>query len=184
MSCTNYLSKVMESYVLEKLQEEVTLKFNQFGGIKKTGTNHFLVETYNKIIECLEDGKSGVSILSIDFSKAFNRMSHKVCLQELAKRGASTDSLQMTAAFLMERNMHVKVSSTKSAPRPVHGGSPQGTRIGNFLFTVAIEAIEEKGGSLSRSLPPAIKPIRQKERPIPKKRLAAVELIFNDRSNN
>ena len=180
VSCTNYLSKVMESYVLEKLQDEVTLKFNQFGGIKRTGTNHFLVETYNKIIECLEDGKSAVSILSVDFSKAFNRMSHKVCLQELAKRGASTDSLQMTAAFLMGRCMRVKVSGTKSTPRPVHGGSPQGTRIGNFLFTEAIEAIEEKGESLSRIIPPSIETTRGEERPIRMKKLAAIDLIFNN----
>ena len=48
ISCINYLLKVMESFLLDSLQKEVGLKANQFGGIKGTGTLHFLVDTYPK----------------------------------------------------------------------------------------------------------------------------------------
>ena len=74
ISCTNFASKIMESFVLDKLRSEVKINRNQFGGIKRSGTNHFLADMYKRIIECLEDGRSAVSILSVDFSKAFNRM--------------------------------------------------------------------------------------------------------------
>ena len=134
ISCTNLLSKILESYVLERLQAEVTLKYSQFGGIKKTGTTHFLAETVHKVIECLEDGQSAVSILSVDFSKVFNRMCHHACVSELANRGASSDSIAMVSAFLVMKQMQVKINNTKSTLRHVRGGSPQGTRLGNFLL--------------------------------------------------
>ena len=99
VSCTNYLLKILESFALEKLKKEVKMKYNQFGGLKGTGTTHFLIDLQQRILECLEDGSSAVSLHAVDFSKAFNRMSHRVCLEELARRGASTDSLRMMAAF-------------------------------------------------------------------------------------
>ena len=109
ISCTNFLSKILESFVLDKLKQEVVFKYNQFGGIKGTGAPHFLVELQQHILQCLEDGQSAVSLLAVDFSKAFNRMSHRVCLDELALRGASTESIRMVATFLDKRLMRLKV---------------------------------------------------------------------------
>ena len=97
-----------------------------------------------------------MSILSIDFSKAFNRMSHRRCLDALERKGASNESLNMVAAFLDRREMHFKVNATLSSPRHVRGGSPQGTRLGNFLFIITIEDIEN-------SVPRAIAEEREEE---------------------
>ena len=79
------------------------MKKNQYGGIKGTGTVHFLIDVYPKILDCLDDGKSAVSLLAIDFSKAFNRMSHPTCVAELAKRGATSETLALIASFPSER---------------------------------------------------------------------------------
>ena len=156
VSCTNHLSKIMETFLLERLQKEVKLKYNQFGGIKKTGTTHFLIETYQRIIDCLEDGMTAVSLVSIDFSKAFNRMSHRICVEQLAGRGASTDSIRMVGAFLNGRKMRMKINNSFSKLRPVLGGAPQGTKVGNYLFTVTIEGIKEYNRETMQSLPATV----------------------------
>ena len=156
ISCTNYLSKIMESYLLERLMKEVKIKKNQYGGLKGTGTTHYLIDTYQRVLDCLDDGQSAVSLVSIDFSKAFNRMCHHTCIDELAKRGASTESIALTASFLTGRQMRVKVGSSRSPPRFVRGGSPQGTKVGNYLFTITIESIEEMNNQLVVSPPPTI----------------------------
>ena len=39
--------------------------------------------------------------------------------------------------------MQFKVNSTLSSKRSVHGGAPQGTRLGNLLFIVTINEIED-----------------------------------------
>ena len=44
ISCTQLFSKVYESFVLEWLNYQVTLRTNQFGGVKGSGSEHFLVE--------------------------------------------------------------------------------------------------------------------------------------------
>ena len=51
----------------------------------------------------------------------------------------------------------MKVGSTLSTPRLVKGGSPQGTLLGNYLFTVTIESIEEETGSIASRLPSRIR---------------------------
>ena len=122
ISCTSFLSKIMESFLLDNLRAEVKMKDNQYGGQKGTGMCHFLIDTHQKILECLEDGASAVTLMSVDFSKAFNRMCHYACLDELALRGASNESLRMTTAFLIGRTMQFKVGNTLSTERNIRGG--------------------------------------------------------------
>ena len=156
ISCTNLMPKVMESILLERLQTEIPLKYAQFGGVKGTGTTHFIIETYQKIIDCLEQGQTAVSIISIDFSKAFNRLCHHTCIAELAKRGGSTETISMVAAFLRGRKMNMKVHGTKSTTHDIRGGAPQGTKVGNFLFSVVIETIEDQSSTLMEQVPPVV----------------------------
>ena len=100
----------------------------------------------------LEDNKNAVSLVSIDFSKAFNRMDHGLCLKAFAHKGTSREAMTMIAAFLHRRTMRIKVGTVFSAPRIVNGGSPQGTKLGNFLFTMTIDCIEEANHPLFGSV--------------------------------
>ena len=139
LSCTNLFSKLMEVFLLKRLSREVNTNRNQYGGIKGSGTNHFLINTYHNIMTALENNRNAVSIISVDFSKAFNRMDHHHCLRAFEHKGASTPSLQIIAALLRDRSMSIKVGNVLSASRHIKGGSPQGTKFGNFLFTVTID---------------------------------------------
>lgn len=44
ISCTLLVSKMMESYVLEWVSEEVSVKYNQYGGIKGCGASHMIIK--------------------------------------------------------------------------------------------------------------------------------------------
>ena len=152
LSCTNGLSKVMETIVLEKLTNEVQLKSNQYGGIRGSSTNHFLINMMDNILNALEDPANVVALMSIDFSKAFNRVDHRTCIDALAQAGASSHSLSMVSAFLRNRQMRFNVNNVLSSSRQVRGGSPQGTKLGNFLFVVTIDKIEERLRDLTPSI--------------------------------
>ena len=82
----------------------------------------------------LEDGNAAANLLSVDFEKAFNRMDHAECLLALRSLGASETAIEWVSAFLYGRKMSVKIRSSFSNPRPVPGGSPQGSILGIFLF--------------------------------------------------
>ena len=140
LSCTPLFSKVLESFVLQKLKNEVSLSGRQFGGIKGCSTDHFLLETWDAVITALEDGSSAANLLSVDFEKAFNRMDHFKCLQALSGLRAKQVTISWVASFLYNRQMSVKIRNSFSVPRCVPGGSPQGSILGNFLFCATTDS--------------------------------------------
>ena len=76
--------------------------------------------------------------MSIDLAKAFNRVDHQHCLNSLKQRGASNQTLLLTAAFLEERKMRIKLPAMYSTLKRMPGGVPQGTKCRNFLFCAAV----------------------------------------------
>ena len=151
VACTNHFSKVLESFILDRLKGEIRLSDSQYGGVKGCGVEQFLIDTWDHVLSSLEDDSSAVNILSVDFSKAFNRVDHAACLRKMADLGASDESLKMLFAFLDGRKMRVRAGEISSSIRKVTGGAPQGTKLGNFLFCCAIDDIER--GNLSGSSP-------------------------------
>ena len=83
LSCTPLFSKVLESFVLQKLKGEVKLSPSQYEGIKGRSTTHFLLDTWDTVLTALEHNNSAVNLTSIDFEKAFNQMDHLKCLEAL-----------------------------------------------------------------------------------------------------
>ena len=143
ISCTLLASKMYESYVLEWLSSKVSLKRNQYGGVRGCSTAHMLVQLYQNICENLEDYRAATLLTAIDYSKAFNRMSYQHCLRSLAKMGATLGLLRIVASFLTGRMMTVRVGKEWSVPREVTGGCPQGSILGVFLFNATIDDLED-----------------------------------------
>ena len=76
ISCTKLASKIYESYVLGWASEQVKVKKNQFGGVKGCSVDHLLINIWKTIGEDLEDQRAGTLLTSIDYAKAFNRLSY------------------------------------------------------------------------------------------------------------
>ena len=144
ISCTNFFSKVMESFLLQWTLDEVAVKANQYGGVKGCSTTHMLLNIWQNICSNLEDYRSSTVLTAIDYAKAFNRLSFQKCLQSFKKKGASSPVLRLLAAFLKGRTMRVRVGSQWSEPRPVHGGCPQGSILGVLLFNIATDDLEDE----------------------------------------
>ena len=89
ISCTNFLSKPLERFVLRWASEQATPNNNQYGGRKGCSTNHMLVDLYDKISDDLEDNRTACILTAIDYSKAYNRLEHLAVLEALKTHGAS-----------------------------------------------------------------------------------------------
>ena len=142
ISCTQFFSKTYESFVLDWLASEVTIRTNQYGGVKGSGAEHFLLQLWQQVLENLEDPRAASLLTSIDYSKAFNRLDYAACLKALKSKGASTETLRILASFLTDRTMTVKVGNAFSAMKGVDGGAPQGSLLGVSLFNAYIDDFE------------------------------------------
>ena len=143
ISCTLFVSKILETYVMLCIMEEISLKPNQFRGTKGCSTTHMVIEILQEICENAEDYRSATVMAAIDYSKAFNRVSYQHCLQAFKRKGASTPILRLLATFLTNRTMTVRVGSHWSDPLPVSGGCPQGSILGVVLFNTTTDNLED-----------------------------------------
>lgn len=136
---------------MDSISSEIDMSDLQYGGIKGCGTDNFLIEVWNNVLEAIEDKSKAMTIalMSIDFSKAFNGLDHNKCMEKIFSKNASNQTLSMVAAFLEGREMLVRDGLCFSERHQVKGGSPQGTELGNVLFCMAIDDImhEMEGSS-------------------------------------
>ena len=117
ISCTQLFSKVYESFVLEWLGTQIQLRTNQYGGVKGSGTEHFLVNLWQSVLENIKDPRAGSLLTSIDFAKAFNRLDFSHCIRSLTNRGTDSNLTRIIASSLSGRVMRVKVGSDLSNSR-------------------------------------------------------------------
>ena len=80
------------------------------------------------------DRKSVISILSLDVSKAFNRVSHQRLLHNLRKRRIPELLANWVKSFLEDRRTAFRIGSYTSPQRDAQVGIPQGSPLSPILY--------------------------------------------------
>ena len=115
------------------------LDWAQFGGIKGSSITHYLIEFINFIQYNLDlKIPHAVLVAFIDYSKAFNRISHTVVIKILNDMGVPAWLIRIVIGFLKERELIVRYQGLHSARKSLPAGSPQGTRLGLLIFLILI----------------------------------------------
>ena len=137
ISLQNVLSKVLERTVKEQvtayLEREQLLPPHQFGFREKMGLNHLHFDLNKKIIDKLTK-KQVFKIALLDFSKAFDLVSHDLLLLKLEALGFGKETLNWFKDYLHNRKLYCLVNKTMSDLYNVTCGVPQGTCLGPLLF--------------------------------------------------
>ena len=147
ISLTAFPSKVLEQFIVEWLLDVFghKLDFRQYGGIRGSSINHYLMEFINFILHQQELESTAVLACLVDFSKAFNRQDHSVLITKLCDLGTPGWLLKIVIAFLSGRTMKVKYKGAYSRLFSLPGGGPQGSLLGLFLFLVLINDLGFEG---------------------------------------
>ena len=139
ISKTQWLSKVLENILGDFILPIVDpyIDPGQCGGLKNSSISHYLVKLLDFIHSTLDKRTPHCAVLSVeDLSKAYNRGSHKLVVEDLYDMHVPGWVLVLLCSYLKDRSMVLTYQKAKSSQRTLPGGFGAGPFLGGLLFII------------------------------------------------
>jgi hypothetical protein len=133
----NNFSKIFELVLFNRIYNHVAhmTSFFQHGfqARRSTVTNLLSVTHF---LQVNLDARKQIDVIYMDFSKAFDRVDHKLLLTKLDSFGFSDNLIQLIASYLSDRALFVQYRGFSSGLFQQLSGVPQGSVLGPLFFVI------------------------------------------------
>ena len=136
------LSKILERMVLDKFilplihNQCDPFQFAYLPG-RGLGTTTALTLMNHHILKFLDSQSGAVRVLTVDFSKAFDKITHTSILASCHRLSFPPTYINWIESFLSDRTQRVRVGNDFSGWTNCSSGVPQGSVLGPILFCLA-----------------------------------------------
>ena len=129
------LLKSLEKLLFDKIYCFFHSKFHTspYGFRKRRSATLQLIYFLDKLYECKDlESVNELSVLYLDFAKAFDTVPHSVLVSKLSSLGSGGNILGLLKSYLSQRKQYVQISGAKSTPKKsnqrcsprINSGSP------------------------------------------------------------
>jgi len=140
ISILSALNKCLEKLIKNHLLPHY-IKYidnSQYGFIPMGSTTSAIIALLNKISFALDEFEvKAVSVISFDFSKAFDKVDHQILLNKISEI-LPPKLVHILASYLKERKQRVKINNAYSDYCDIDCGVPQGSVLSPLLFGLFI----------------------------------------------
>ena len=142
------LTNIMRLFERAVYKQEIASVFksvvgrDQFAYKEGTNTTDALIKCLHHWLKWLHEGAGSVRVISFEYKKAFDSVSHNIICQKLKTLELNPYITNWIISFLANKKQRVVVDGIETVYVDINKGVPQGTVLGPFLFSLMVNDIK------------------------------------------